>query len=275
MRWKDIESRSERENITPKMIFREELQKAILTSFSKEGLFQRIVFQGGTALRLFYDNPRYSEDLDFVLREEHPSVKIADFLKTTKDFIAYSYPFLEEVKTRTQKAEDDLQRYIIKTTSKNPEQAVRINIELYDVPSYMNETKILSFSPFQPAVRVEKPEEILADKVAALSGRKYIKGRDLWDIYFLTEQKNLSVDLALLLKKIKDYDMDEDDFIDELTNIEVRLEKEGKDILDRELKRFLSPSLYQYYHGDLDTVLTRVNKTARYVSEELSGGGSH
>ncbi len=114
MRWKDIEIRSERENISPKLIFREELQKAILTSFSKEGLFQTIVFQGGTALRLLHDNPRYSEDLDFVLRENQRSVKIANFLKKTKDFIAYSYPFLEEVETR---AESDFQRYIIKTNS--------------------------------------------------------------------------------------------------------------------------------------------------------------
>ncbi len=272
MRWKDIENRSERENITPKMIFREEIQKAILTSFSKEGLFQNIVFQGGTALRLFHDNPRYSEDLDFVLRENQGSIKIADFLKKTRDFIAYSYPFLEEVETRMQKAERDLQRYIIKTTSENQDQAVRINIELFDIPSYLNETKILTFSPFQPVVRVEKPEEILVDKVAALSGRKYIKGRDLWDIYFLTEQKDLYVDLPLLLKKIKDYDMDESDLFNELKGVVPRLEKEGKDILDRELKRFLSPSLYQYYHGDLDTILTSVNKTAEDV---LSRGGSH
>ncbi len=272
MRWKDIEIRSERENISPKLIFREELQKAILTSFSKEGLFQTIVFQGGTALRLLHDNPRYSEDLDFVLRENQRSVKIANFLKKTKDFIAYSYPFLEEVQT---KAESDFQRYIIKTISDNPEQAVRINIELFDIPSYLNETKILSFPPFQPAVRVEKPEEILVDKVTALSGRKYIKGRDLWDIYFLTEQKDLSVDSTLLLKKIKDYDMDEDDFLNELKNIGLRLEKEGKDILDIELKRFLSPSLYLYYHDDLDTILTSVNKAAKYVLDELSGGGSH
>ena len=272
MRWKDIENRSERENVTPKMTFRETLQKAILTSFSKEGLFQNIVFQGGTALRLFHDNPRYSEDLDFVLRENQGSIKIANFLKKTRDFIAYSYPFLEEVETRTQKAESDLQRYIIKTTSENLDQAVRINIELFDIPSYLNETKILTFSPFQPVVRVEKPEEILVDKVTALSGRKYIKGRDLWDIYFLTEQKDLSVDLPLLLKKIKDYDMNESDLINELTNIGPRLEKEGKDILDRELKRFLPPSLYQYYHGDLDTILTSVDKVAKDV---LSRGGSH
>lgn len=254
------------------MIFREELQKAILTSFSKEGVFQNIVFQGGTALRLFYDNPRYSEDLDFVLREDSPSINIGNFLKKTKDFIGHSYSFLEGVKTRTQKKESDFQRYIIKTTSEDPEQRVRINIELFDLPSYLNETKILSFSPFQPVVRVERPEEILVDKVAALSGRKYIKGRDLWDIYFLTEQKDLSVDLPLLLKKIKDYHMDKSDLIDELNEIGTRLEKEGKDILDTELKRFLSPSLYQYYHDDLDTVLASVDKV---VKDVLSRGGSH
>jgi len=46
-------------------VFQEEVQKAVLASLSRDEAFNHLVFQGGTALRLFYENPRFSEDSDF------------------------------------------------------------------------------------------------------------------------------------------------------------------------------------------------------------------
>ncbi len=69
MNWKEITQASEREKRPAEQVFQEELQKATLVALSREKLFQKIVFQGDTALRLFYGNPRFSEDLDFVTKE--------------------------------------------------------------------------------------------------------------------------------------------------------------------------------------------------------------
>ena len=60
-----------------------------------------------------------------------------------------------------------------------------------------------TISPLNPAIRVEEPFEILADKITALGLRTYLKGRDIWDIYFLTVEKQISVPWNLVFKKSK------------------------------------------------------------------------
>ncbi len=52
--------------IHSRMVFREEMQKVVLTAMALQGCFNNLVFQGGTALRLFHGNPRFSEDIDLV-----------------------------------------------------------------------------------------------------------------------------------------------------------------------------------------------------------------
>ncbi|MBT7087575.1 nucleotidyl transferase AbiEii/AbiGii toxin family protein, partial [bacterium] len=56
---------------------REYLQLLILKIIEEKGYFQNIAFVGGTAVRILYDLPRFSEDLDF------SSIKKLNF----KDFL--------------------------------------------------------------------------------------------------------------------------------------------------------------------------------------------
>jgi predicted nucleotidyltransferase component of viral defense system len=48
------------------VIEKELLHYDILHSLDRHRLLDRLVFQGGTCLRLIYGAPRFSEDLDFV-----------------------------------------------------------------------------------------------------------------------------------------------------------------------------------------------------------------
>ncbi len=57
-----------------KHILREYLQAHILYSLQMSGIFQNIVFQGGTALRFLYRLRRFSEDLNFALEKKEPSL---------------------------------------------------------------------------------------------------------------------------------------------------------------------------------------------------------
>src|SRR3954467_14462542 len=45
---------------------KEAIHLHLLSALSEAGVLRRVVFQGGTALRLCYGGERYSEDLDFV-----------------------------------------------------------------------------------------------------------------------------------------------------------------------------------------------------------------
>ena len=46
---------------------KEIIQELVLTGLSRGGFFNEAAFYGGTALRIFYNLDRFSEDLDFAL----------------------------------------------------------------------------------------------------------------------------------------------------------------------------------------------------------------
>ena len=93
MLWEDILTVSNQQHMDAKQVLREELQKTILTALSHEGYFTSLVFQGGTALRLFYGNPRFSEDIDFVIKQgETPKDIKKSFLKSNNSALIH-FPF--------------------------------------------------------------------------------------------------------------------------------------------------------------------------------------
>ena len=46
----------------------------------------------------------------------------------------------------------------------------------------------------------------MADKIAAVAGRRYVKGRDIFDLWWLM-QKGIGVNMELVQKKWSDYDI--------------------------------------------------------------------
>ncbi len=56
--------------IAPEHIAREIYEILILRHLSQSPLLDSLIFKGGTALRLAYHSPRFSEDLDFSLIRE-------------------------------------------------------------------------------------------------------------------------------------------------------------------------------------------------------------
>jgi predicted nucleotidyltransferase component of viral defense system len=268
MLWNEIVDKAGRIGASRRNVFQEEMQKAILTALSRKGCFNSIVFQGGTALRLFYGNPRFSEDIDLVLNEGVDSYDLSDSMGQVGRFCHDAFPFLESVEVKTQKHELELQRYVLRTGSVDPEQNLRVHIELTQVPSYHNHPRILEFPPIQPAVRVEDVEEILADKVCALAFRLYLKGRDLWDIYFLTKERSVEPQWGLVRRKIEDYNKKSSDLIEGLEKARKMIQVDGLSILEGELGRFLPTQVLDHYHPLYDYILDSVQELISTIDEE-------
>ncbi|MEM0466930.1 MAG: nucleotidyl transferase AbiEii/AbiGii toxin family protein [Candidatus Thermoplasmatota archaeon] len=258
MLWDEILTESKQTGFQPNQTLQEQLQKAVLAILSRQNAFNSIVFQGGTALRLFYGNPRCSEDLDFVLRHPQSSFDFAEHMIPLKSALEPMFPFLKTITVRSQKHEKIFQRWILLTDAEKPSQKVRLHVELAEVRAHTSDVKILSFPPLQPVVRVETPEEILADKLLALGCREYIKGRDIWDIYFLRKEKSMTPSWSLVWKKTKDYNTKLSTVQKQLKQRREVLQKEGRSILSNELKRFLPPSLFTLYQERFDMILTCV-----------------
>jgi predicted nucleotidyltransferase component of viral defense system len=54
---------------------KEILQEIALYGLANANFFDKAIFHGGSALRILYGLPRFSEDLDFLLKNPNPSFK--------------------------------------------------------------------------------------------------------------------------------------------------------------------------------------------------------
>src|SRR3989344_333917 len=62
-------------------VVREEYEILLLKEIFESEYGTGLVFKGGTALRLVYNSPRFSEDLDFTLIKDFGKEKFISFLK--------------------------------------------------------------------------------------------------------------------------------------------------------------------------------------------------
>ncbi|NIQ05939.1 MAG: nucleotidyl transferase AbiEii/AbiGii toxin family protein [Candidatus Korarchaeota archaeon] len=272
MKWEQLKEKSEKRGLAPDQTLQEITQKAILTALSEEKVFNHIVLQGGTCLRIFYDNKRLSEDLDFVLRTKGRRWDLLEWKEPITQFVSTYFPFLTDVQFSLQKESRELQRTVLRAKGDHQNQNTRIHLELAYVPSYFNEIRDMELYPYVSAVRVETLEEILADKVLALMSRDYIKGRDLWDLYFLLYKHEQAIPWELVFKKVADYGMDRDVFKENIhPTIEHVLEK-GEQKLRQEMERFLPHPVFQVYGGRFDSMTQDVvrNIQREYSNEVLN-----
>ena len=73
-------------------VVREYLQMRILQSLQNAGAMIPLAFHGGTALRLLYHMPRYSEDLDFALERQREQYDLRRYLTAIqRDLQAETY----------------------------------------------------------------------------------------------------------------------------------------------------------------------------------------
>ncbi|ACX53253.1 Domain of unknown function DUF1814 (plasmid) [Ammonifex degensii KC4] len=242
MQWEEITRKAYTLGTTPEFVFREETQKAVLSFLSRKSFFREGVFQGGTALRLFYGAPRFSEDLDFVFVAKNSGTwqNTGRLLQGLEAYLLGVFPFPLEVTAKKQKESETLKRFSLRATGGPLSRKVVVNIEFANVPSYMHRVAHLEFPPFNPMIRVEAPEEILADKVVACALRAYIKGRDLWDIRYLTLEKGLILPVKLVAQKARDYGSTARELAEKLKKAAEKVREEGRESILNEMPRFLA-----------------------------------
>ncbi len=167
----------------------------------------RIIFQGGTALRWVYSGMRFSEDLDFVTdlhREDVENILAGTFQKTQMACIAQFGPGKSELKRKHGRKEAIRMFFIYRPETQRERIAVKLEFEflspgrkpqfqkfvLRDLPSVAGlVTSGKLIIPYSSSIILsETPEEILSDKIRALYERKYLKGRDIYDIWWIKKQ---------------------------------------------------------------------------------------
>ncbi len=145
-----------------------------------------LIFKGGTALRLTYGSPRFSEDLDFSLTKDVLKGKYSSLIK--KIIAPFPELFLTDL-------EEKYYTYLaeIKVTQNYLPFPFRIKIEISkrETRDYQWELKLLSSSTtvIQVMGQVATLEQIYKDKLACLKGRA--KPKDLFDLWYISEKLSI------------------------------------------------------------------------------------
>ena len=81
---------------------KEIVQEIVLCGLSRGGFFNEAAFYGGTALRIFYGLDRFSEDLDFSLKEINENFTFEKYIPfIEKEVNSYGLNFKVEEKVKT------------------------------------------------------------------------------------------------------------------------------------------------------------------------------
>lgn len=217
-------------------VIREYLQNLFLSYFYQQSQTDDIYFKGGTALRLFYRSPRFSEDLDFSTNQENvPGIEqvLLEVLgKMGK----------ENIQTNLQEANTTSGGYLSVIDFTIYEQTIPIQIEI-SLREKENKGELVTIpSDFIPPYNVVILEEnqLISQKMRALRARK--KPRDFYDLYFLLRKqlpipdKNsiLPEALAALRSSNANFEVDLKQF---LPKSHWMIIKDFKQTLEREINR--------------------------------------
>jgi hypothetical protein len=192
------------DNNLARCIVREYLQARVLETLQENGAFSTWAFVGGTALRFLYSMPRFSEDLDFSLVKHGDEDKFIELMKKVKDvFELEGYRLTikanaeKTVKSAFVKYEGLLYEIAL---SPHRSETISIKVEIDTNPPAGGglETSIVRRHCLLNLLHYDK-SSLLAGKLHALLSRKYVKGRDVYDLmWYLSDRTWPGPNLILL-----------------------------------------------------------------------------
>lgn len=241
-----LKSAAQEQAIPWQTLLKEALQVLFLEAFYSLPEASQATFQGGTCLRLLYGAPRHSEDLDFVTTRPLESWEglrspVFQRLKGQESLLQGT------LEMTAQRSFAKILRWKLKWKSAAADEGVFVRIELASFPAHTRELKPLLRPPGLPTgswvvVPAESREEILADKLTAVAGRPYLKGRDFFDLWFLSSQ-GVSLNAELVKAKLRDYSTSPEGFLKRRSEVD-------ETVLRREMRSFLPRAVRDHLEAE-------------------------
>ncbi|MCO6356228.1 nucleotidyl transferase AbiEii/AbiGii toxin family protein [Pseudoalteromonas shioyasakiensis] len=264
------------------VIEKELLHYYILFALERGGFLDKLVFQGGTSLRLCYGGNRFSEDLDFAGGKEFNSFMLKDIKACIEKYIGERYGLEVTVKEPKELKKDPKyselkidkwQVAVVTAPQRKDLPKQKIKLEVANIPAYTKQPLPLNVNyDFLPdgysdtLILAETLDEVMADKIISLPATtKYVRHRDIWDLAWL-QQQGAQLDIELVKNKVADYQLEQyqsmlSHLIDRLPELITSPEFIGemKRFLDTEVfDRTLGKEKFQLY---LQNTLTELFKT--------------
>jgi len=187
---------------------REYLQTRILQSLYALPMGKRLVFHGGTCLRICHGTRRYSEDLDFSLAKG----KSVFSLEKTAAAVVRDLQRLGFKAEQKVNAEQTVQKAFVRVAglidhfnlpaSKNQKLTVKLEVDVRPPGGGVVETFFVSrFDELFPISKYDLPT-LFAGKMLALLFRPYSRGRDYYDAVWFLKNKTTG-NMAYFLSGVK------------------------------------------------------------------------
>lgn len=217
---------------------REYCQHLFLSWFYQQPLTDQVFFKGGTALRVIYNSPRFSEDLDF-------SSSLAN-VRALEDAVLGALAGIArenvDVELAESKTTSGSYLSIVNFRGEGAPIAVQLEISLREGEKRGEAVTVISdFVPAYTILALER-EQLINEKIQALLTRK--KARDFYDLYFLLRANLLLPGekgiLSQALETVKNTELD----------------------FERELKEFLPKSHWAIIRGFPSTLQREIERFA-------------
>lgn len=212
-------------------VLREYTQHLFLDYFYQQANSGKILFKGGTALRIIYNSPRFSEDLDFSSSWISQRV-IDDILQGTLLAIEK-----EGIPTKISEAKTTTGGYLAKIILTLFDQEVSIKLEISLRGRHSKENEVTTIiDPFGIGYNIYHlpKNEIVLEKIQAFLTRA--KPRDYYDLYFIIRSRLLppviQLEKQLKIKNIKEA-------------LNKKIDRADNSMLKKELKPLLPKSHWQ------------------------------
>lgn len=170
------------------------ISRALVDLYNEPYIKDTLIFRGGTALNKLFLKPqaRYSEDIDFVQRRQEPIGRTIDAIRILlKPWLGdpqwkitqhnakliYKYESINKLPTKL-KIEINISEHF---------QVLPLRLEKFNVHSewFNSSADVITY----------EIDELMATKLRALYQRR--KGRDLFDLWYVTKQKLIDLDRVL------------------------------------------------------------------------------
>lgn len=180
---------------------KEVIQEIVLCGLARAGFFKNAAFYGGTALRIFYGLDRFSEDLDFSLKDPDNNFNFEDFLPILeKEVSSYGMNLKAEEKIKTTDSaiksaflKGNTKEHLLiffdnadKTVPSNEVIKVKFEVDT-NPPAYATYETKYQLLPIPYQVTLYDMPSLFSGKLHAVICRNWktrIKGRDLYDYVF-------------------------------------------------------------------------------------------
>ncbi len=169
---------------------KEILQEIALYGLANANFFKEAIFHGGSALRILYGLPRFSEDLDFLLKNPNPKFNWEPYIDAISA-TCKQYGVRPDIVDKS-RVNNTIKKMFLKDNSIGkiinlsfvhyPEKKLAIKFEIDTNPPLGSnlEIKFLEF-PLDYSIVAQDLGSSFAGKCHALLCREYIKGRDWYD----------------------------------------------------------------------------------------------